>query len=189
MTMSKRSSLCLQFSVLFLKQRRYSAHITCKNEYMKESPWLRCSYKLPVKADVSLQFGPKPANKTYKNKQIEQRNNQAKRKEDANISPVFFLVLNLQLLPEVPILLTVRLNRSEIITFKTLYLPKFSFMTLYLQFSLTISNLLSFLSSMSILVQSSVVCFTECLSNLFFPILSHSCHCWTNTNHFTFVSS
>ena len=93
---------------------------------MKESPWLRGSYKLPVKADISLQFGPKPANKTYKNKQTEQRNNQAKRKEDANISPVFFLVLNLHLLPEVPILKMVRLNRSEIITSKTLYLPKFS---------------------------------------------------------------
>lgn len=118
--------MCLQLSALFLAQRRYSAHITWKNEYMKESPWLRGSYKLPVKADVSLQFGPKPANKTYKNKQIQQRNNQAKRKEDANISPVFFLVLNLQLLPEIPILMTVSLNRSEIITFKMLYLPKFS---------------------------------------------------------------
>lgn len=153
---------------------------------MKESPWLRGSYKLPVKADVSLQFGPKPANKTYKNKQIQQRNNQAKRKEDANINPVFFLVLNLQLLPEIPILMMVRLNRPESITFKMLYLPKFSIIiddTLSSVFPYNL-KLLSFLCPMSILVQSSVVCFTECLSNLFFPILSHSCHCWTNTKSF-----
>jgi len=43
---------------------------------MKESPWLRGSYKLPVKADVSLQFGPKPANKTYKTNTTEKQSGQ-----------------------------------------------------------------------------------------------------------------